>query len=127
MKKINYYVCFLLFIMQSISAQTPDFPYHQIVCSSNTGDGWIKILVNKKQANDQLLYIYNQGGLGPGNLWASYQSIGLNNSFSIDTEGKIQLRANFSMGLHLNIEYSYAEIKSEDGNMPMQFQFCSLR
>lgn len=117
----------LFFLLSILSLQAQELSYHQIVCFSDS-DGWIKILVNKNQPNDQLLYIYHQGGtMGPGNLQASYPAVGTRNMFAIDDNGKIYLQAQFTMGLSLTMEYSIATLRSTNGDMPINYRTCRLK
>ncbi len=107
----------------SVSAQ--ERPYYLISCFSDS-EGWIEVLVNKKQENDQLLRIYSQAGLGPNSLEASYTSVGNNNRHGIDRGGKIYLEAAFSAGLKLAIYNSVAELSSNLNVEPVVYKNCRL-
>jgi len=123
MKKL---VVLLFLSLGTFSAQAQERPYHQILCFSQS-EGWIKIFVNKKQPNDQLLYIYHQGGMGPGNLQASYPSVGTRNMNTTDDNGKIHLQAYFTIGLSVTIEFSSATVKSNNGDLPLNYPSCRLQ
>ena len=122
---INTFFFFIAFIAR-LTTNTQERPYHTVDCYSAI-EGWIRILVNKQQYNDQSLYIYHPGGLGPSNLVSHHLSIGSQNTFSVQDDGKIALRSKFTGGLELIMEYSSATLKSSNGNFPLNYQSCYLR
>jgi hypothetical protein len=112
-----------LLLTLSLNLFSQEKPYHVVTCFSDS-EGWIDVLINKQQPNDQMLRIYTQGGLGPNSLEASYVSVGNNNQLKVEQDGSIQLIANFSGNLKLTIEYSVATLSSNLNTQATTYRHC---
>ena len=115
-----------LFLSMMLNSQAQERPYHLVTCFSES-DGWIEILINKQQHNDQMLRVYSQAGLGPNSLEASYVSVGTNNSFSINENNQIRIIANYTAGLKLQAEYSVAELSANLNVQPIVYRNCRIQ
>lgn len=116
----------LLMVLLSLHAIAQDKPFKVISCYSQ-GEGWIDILINSKDHNDQMLRVYSQAGLGPNSLEASYLSIGKKNSFSLAQNGDIDLIANYTDGIKLTIESSQAILSSNNNSHLTHYRNCIVK